>query len=107
MMTAAAHLEVVSDPTQSLDEVDRDIADLISIQQEVARLEKMAREVRGRIRAFMVSNGLRGFSSRGRKAVLFDVTRFEFNRALAERVLDAETLGTLLTASTTTQLRVK
>lgn len=107
MMTAAAHLEVVADPTESLAEVDRSLGELIEIQREMALLEKRARLIRTSVKAFLVSSRLRSYQGRnGRKAVLFDVCRYEFNRALAEKILDSETLGRLIAPNSTMQLRV-
>ena len=107
MMTAAAHLEIVADPTESLAEVDRTLSELVEIQRETAVLEKRARTLRTNVKAFLVSKQLRSFQGRnGRKATLLSVCRYEFNRALAEKILDSETLGTLISPNTTTQLRV-
>jgi hypothetical protein len=38
---------------------------------------------------------------------MLEVCRYDFDRAMAAQLLDPETLGRLLTASTTVQLQVK
>ncbi len=76
MMTAAAHLEIVSDPTESLADLDRNLADLVAIQREISTLEKTARQLRSNVKAFLVSNDLKSYQGRnGRKATLLSVCR--------------------------------
>lgn len=104
-MTAAAVIEF---PVVTLADLSSDIDRLASLQKQAAEIEKMARQLRARIREGMSAKGLDAFlSAGGHRASLFSTTRFEADRKEALRILSAELVSAIFRPTTSITLRVK
>lgn len=106
MLTATA--EVVTFPASSLADLSSDVDALAALQKEAARIDKLARQLRARVREAMARAGLDAFGSAGgHRASLFTTTRWEADREAAIRVLSPNLIAEIFTPRTSTTLRVK
>ena len=106
MMTATC--EVVMNPAADLGDLSADIDALARLQKEIAAVEKIARQLRARVREAMTRGSLDAFvSAGGHRASLFETTRFEADRETALRILSPNLVAEIFTPRTSTTLRVK
>ena len=107
-MSAAAVLEVVSNPIRSDLELERSIDELARLQRRAAEIEQQAKAVRARVKAALIEGGLRkAQTAAGHSATLVEGSTSHGDRAVAEALLDPETVARIFRVTHSLSVRVK
>ena len=101
-------LEIVRRPTLTPADLDADIAELVTLQKQIEKVDRRASQVRWAIREAMTRDQLASYQTpSGHHASLFSQTRLNMDRAKVKALLSPKQLAAVLRPTTVTILRVK